>query len=229
MDRLRRFLEGQEGNGLTGSGENSSRGATWFFDYVSPYAYLQAELLARRQSPVAIHPCPVLFAGILNHWGQLGPAEIPPKRRFTYQHVRWLARRHGIPLRFPGAHPFNPLALLRATLVAGPDWDNVRRTFRFVWAEGRLPEGADLESLLTELAATADALEKPAIKDQLRENTDQAIALGVFGVPSLALGEQLFWGVDATDMFLDALRHPELYRDDEARRLDELPTGARRR
>lgn len=203
--------------------------ADWFFDYVSPYAYLAAELLSREEWPMQIRPVPVLFAGLLKAGGQLGPAEIPAKRRFTYRHIRWLARHHDIALRFPAAHPFNPLVLLRATLVSGGDWPVVRRLFRFVWRDGNLPDGPELESLLDQINVPPEALDDPAIKARLKETTAMAQDGGVFGVPALRLGELVFWGVDALPMFRDALEHPDCHRDAEARRLDGLPQAATRR
>ena len=83
--------------------------AVWYFDLVSPFAYLalgEIEDLAARM-PLIFKP--VLFGAMLSHWGQLGPAEIAPKRVQTYRICVWTARERGIPFRFPPAHPFNPL------------------------------------------------------------------------------------------------------------------------
>ena len=87
--------------------------ARWYFDFISPYSYLQHTVLTRFEGLVQIEPVPILFAGLLEHHGQKGPAEIAGKRTFTYEHVAWLAERNGIALRFPASHPFNPLPLLR--------------------------------------------------------------------------------------------------------------------
>ena len=70
---------------------------------------------------------PVLFAGLLEHWGQKGPAEVPVKRRWTYRWCTWWARELGIPFRFPAAHPFNPLPHLRLALACGSKPDAVDR------------------------------------------------------------------------------------------------------
>ena len=86
--------------------------ATWYFDFISPFAYLQWRRL-RDERRLALEPVPILFAAVLDHVGQKGPAEIPGKRTFTYRFVHWQARRAGVPLRFPPAHPFNPMAALR--------------------------------------------------------------------------------------------------------------------
>ena len=92
------------------------------FDPVSPYAYLAFEAL-----PQALEGCsywvdygPLLFAGLLQQHGQKGPAEIEPKRAWTFRDVAWRAHALGVPLQTPARHPFNPLALLRLLLACAP-------------------------------------------------------------------------------------------------------------
>ena len=203
--------------------------ADWYFDFVSPFAYLQCELLPRLERSLRIRYRPVLFAGLLQAHDQKGPAEIPAKRRFTYRHVVWQARRLSIPLKFPAAHPFNPLPLLRLAIVADCAPDAIRKIFRFVWRDGRL---GDLPIEWAELKADlgiADAEARIAareVKDELRRNTDEAIARGVFGVPTLAMGEELFWGVDSTEMAAEFLAAGCRYTDPEMTRVATLPEAA---
>jgi 2-hydroxychromene-2-carboxylate isomerase len=206
--------------------------ADWYFDFVSPFAYLQSELLAAGGLGFEVRYRPVLFAGLLGVHGQKGPAEIATKRAFTYRFCLWQARRLGIPLKFPPEHPFNPLPLLRLALACDATPDAVHRIFRFVWADGRLPdlpiEWAELTGLLG--VPDADArIASPAVKDELRRNTDEAIARGVFGVPTLALGDELFWGADATAMAVDYVAAGCRYADPEFARVAALPVGAARR
>ncbi|MBP6368625.1 MAG: DsbA family protein, partial [Burkholderiales bacterium] len=108
----------------------------WYFDFVSPFAYLQSERLASLPPRVSIRFRPVLFAGLLNANGQKGPAEITAKRTFSYRFVVWQARKLGIPLKFPHEHPFNPLPLLRLAIACDCAPDAVHRIFRFVWKDG---------------------------------------------------------------------------------------------
>ena len=97
---------------------STTRTADWYFDFISPFAYLQWQ--AVRRLPGIVPVCrPVLLAGLLSHHGHKGPAEIPSKRLFTYRHAQWRADRAGIPMTFPPAHPFNPLAALRLCIAAG--------------------------------------------------------------------------------------------------------------
>jgi 2-hydroxychromene-2-carboxylate isomerase len=112
--------------------------ADWYFDFVSPFSYLQCERL--QALAASIRPHPVLFAAILDANGQKGPAEIPAKRVFTYRFVIWQAKALGIPLKFPHAHPFNPLPLLRLAIACESRLDAITQIFRFVWRDGRLPD-----------------------------------------------------------------------------------------
>ena len=95
------------------NGRDAVRRAEWFFDFISPYAYLQFHQLRRLPDDIDVRFRPVLFAGLLNHWGQLGPAEILAKKRHTFLLTRWRAQKLGLPFRPPPRHPFNPLTLLR--------------------------------------------------------------------------------------------------------------------
>ena len=177
------------------------------FDVVSPYAYLAFErlpqVLAGCSYEVAYRP--VLFAGLLQHWGQKGPAEIEPKRAWTFRQVHWLAQQHVITLDTPALHPFNPLPLLRLALACGPNRRIVEAVFRHAWVGGHDPNDAQR---LAELTARLAPLRDPAgadVKTELRRLTDEAVAGGLFGVPSFVLDGRLFWGLDALPMLRDAL------------------------
>lgn len=203
----------------------------WYFDFISPFAYLASRQIDHLPEQLMLRPKPILFAGLLKHWGQKGPAEITKKRQFTYQFVLWQAQRLGIPLRFPPMHPFNPLVSLRLALAAGSSLEAIHHIFHFIWGEGRLPD------LPIELSELCDRLQLPdgatriaseEVKADLRANTDEAIARGVFGVPTLAINEQLFWGVDALPMALDYLQQAPLFATKEYRQLSALPAGVKR-
>jgi len=205
--------------------------ADWYFDFVSPFSYLQCEQLPVLERSLRVRYRPVLFAGLLEAHDHRGPAEIPAKRRFTYRFVVWQARQLGIPLKFPAAHPFNPLPLLRLAIAADCEPDAVRKIFRFVWRDGRL---GDLPIEWAELTAelgypdAAERIDSAEIKDALRRNTSEAVARGVFGVPTLAIGDELFWGADATAMAGDYMAAGCRYTDPEMTRVANLPVGAER-
>jgi len=206
--------------------------ADWYFDFISPFSYLQSERLASLGPKLTVRYRPVLFGVLLSHHGHKGPAEIPSKRAFTYRQVIWLARKQGIALKFPPEHPFNPLPLLRLAIACDCAPDAVQRIFRFVWRDGRLPdlpiEWAELTHDLG-LADAAARIADPAVKEELRRNTDEAISRGVFGVPTLAIGGELFWGADATDMARDFVNAGCRYDDPEYARVVALPSGVTRK
>jgi 2-hydroxychromene-2-carboxylate isomerase len=203
----------------------------WYFDFISPFAYLQWRRLRRDHADVALNPKPVLFAGILDHVGQLGPAEIPQKRRHTYRIVLWQAREAGIPLHFPPAHPFNPLPALRLCLAAPDRMQAIDAIFAHLWEHGRQGDSA---ATLAGVAASlgiddpAAAIARDEVKRELLANGAEAMALGVFGVPTLKVRDELFWGNDATDLALAYARDPAML-DAEMRRVDQLPEAVQRR
>ena len=203
----------------------------WFFDFVSPYSYLQSEKLPDLPNTVRLEFKPVLFAGLLKHWGQKGPAEIIEKRKFTYKSLVWIARRENIPFTFPSGHPFNPLPLLRLSIALENRPDVVRDLFRFVFQEGKLPDDSSAWSnLIHELDVpnANELIQSDQIKQILRDNTDYAIRKGVFGVPTFRVNDTIFWGVDSFDFFLEYLENPELLADPEMQRVDNLPVASDR-
>ena len=201
---------------------------TWVFDVVSPFAYLELKQLSQLPKDAHVEFVPILFAGVLNHHGQIGNAEIVPKRRFTYRFAMWRARKMGIPMRFPPAHPFNPLGALRLILATGSKPQAVERVFDAVFAEGR--DVAD-PTVVASLAAELDikdpavALAAPELKQKLRDNTNWAIEHGVFGVPTLLIDDETFWGHDAFEMALEYLKDPQPFAA-ETQTAESLPYGA---
>ena len=174
---------------------------------------------------------PILFAGLLNHWGQKGPAEIPAKRTDTYQYCHWYAEQHGIPFKTPPAHPFNPLNSLRLAVALNTTHEVVDLIFNYIWGEGKdahTEEGFHQLTLEAKIPNANDLISSASVKDDLRQNTEQAITLGIYGVPTFAINNTLFWGLDRTDMMLDYLENPNVLTTNEMRRLTTLPTAAER-
>jgi len=183
------------------------------FDPISPYAYLAFERLPQVLQGLSheVSYQPILFAGLLQHWGQKGPAEIAPKRDWTYRQVAWLAHQLDVPLQLPAQHPFNPLALLRLTLAASPPGLTPSRwvceqVLRHVWRGGA---DANDTARLAALAQTLAPRRDPAsaeVKDELKAATADAAARGLFGVPSVEVDGRLFWGLDGLDLLSACLR-----------------------
>ncbi len=201
----------------------------WYFDFVSPYAYLQFAAYPTLFSRPDVVLTPLVFAGLLKHWGHKGPAEIASKRIHTYRSVVWQARHLGIPFTMPPAHPFNPVPALRLALALNCSYAALRTIFEFIWKEGRSLT-VEWPALCARLGVDdADALiAQTAIKDRLRGNGEAALTAGVFGVPTFVVDGQIFWGVDSTPMLLEYLENPQLFDDAEMRRAASLPVAVHR-
>ena len=207
---------------------------TCYLDFVSPFAYLAFERLPQALQGLSWQADykPILFGAILKHLDHLGPAEIPPKRDWTYRHVLWLGHHLGVPLQMPAVHPFNPLGPLRLALGCGQDGTVSRyvaeTVFRHVWRGGA--DAADPQRL-AELATLLQPAREPAgeaVKADLRANTDEAIARGVFGVPAFEVDGKLFWGLDSLPMLREYLEGNPWFAGGDWEAVQALPAMQRR-
>ena len=186
---------------------------TFWFDPISPFACLAFEHMPQALEGLSIEVTyrPILFAGLLKHWGQKGPAEIEPKRAWTFRHVNWLGAHHGIQIDTPAQHPFNPLALLRLLIACAPEGGTPNRracelVLRHVWRGGLDANDPQRQAALArELAPLRDPA-SDGVKQALKDATAEALARGVFGVPTIEIDGRLFWGLDALPMVADYLR-----------------------
>jgi 2-hydroxychromene-2-carboxylate isomerase len=198
----------------------------WYFDFISPFAYLQWHRLKREAPELDLRPIPLLFAGLLKVWENKGPVEIAPKRSWTYAHCLWIAEQQGIPMRLPTGHPFNPLPLLRLSIALGSSHAVVDRLFAYVWRDGHLPsDPVAWPVLLKELGQTEESLQSDEIKQTLRRHGDYAAAAGVFGVPSAIVKDELIWGLDATDMLIACAADDPFFKSEAYRSAFNLPSG----
>lgn len=209
---------------------------TFWLDPISPYSYLAFEQLpqALQGLSVEVQYRPVLFAGLLKHWGQKGPAEIGPKRDWTYRQIAWLSSRHGIEFAMPAAHPFNPLPLLRLAWACTPPGLSPSRyvcetLLHHVWRGGAAADdGARLDALKTTLTPAIDPDSDDA-KQRLREATDDAIARRVFGVPTIEADGRLYFGFDALPMLREALAGAAWFDGPDWDGVARTPVGVMRR
>ncbi len=206
------------------------------FDFISPFGYLawtQIHALAARHG-AEVQPVPTLFAALLAEGKTKGPAEIPAKRRYFFKDAFRTAHLLGVPIAMPPTHPFNPLLALRVASLP-MDEDTHRRVITAIY-DATWATGAGIETA-AQVAAALDAAglpgaqlveRAPEAKDELRRATEDAIAHGVFGVPTMRVDGELFWGVESfghLERFLDG--------KDPLRGLDlsklEVPASATRR
>lgn len=207
---------------------------TFYLDFISPYAFLAFEKLpeALKGISYSVTYKPLLFAGLLKHHGQLGPAEIAGKRAWTYRQVMWLAQQQGIPLKLPASHPFNPLALLRLAVACDthgvPNRYVCETIFRHVWQSGL--DAADTQrvfALAAQLAPQRD-MNSAAVKAQVTAHSHEAIAQGVFGVPTMVVDGKHFWGLDALPMLRACLLGERWFAGADWEAASQLPVGIQR-
>ncbi len=209
------------------------------FDFVSPYAYLawtQIHRMAARHGAI-VSPVPVVFGALLDAHGSKGPAEIPAKRIYIFKDCVRLAHLLGVPFRPPPSHPFNPLLALRAASL--PMADEARRAlvdrlYAEAWGGGR---GVTDPAVVAE-AATAAGLDGASVvkqsgeqdaKDRLRKQTEEALAAGAFGVPTMLAGGELFWGVDSLPSLELRLEGKDPVTPELLARWQDLPASAVRK
>ena len=188
----------------------------FYFDLSSPYSYLAATqldaLAARHGASVAWKP--MVLAAVFKAADNHMPAQSPPKARYMLDDLQRWARQYGVPFEMNSRFPLNAIKPERLVIAAEPTGragELALALFRAMWAEDRDIASAEVMAEVARAAGLdADALlaaiEAPAVKDRLRAYTDEAIALGVFGAPTFAVGDAIFWGNDRMHHLEDALR-----------------------
>jgi 2-hydroxychromene-2-carboxylate isomerase len=211
----------------------------FWFDFISPYAYLawqRIHAVAEAHGRELVYR-PVLFAGLLNHWGQLGPAEIPPKREFVFRQVSRRAAALSVPLLPPPSHPFNPLLGLRlASLELAPAQQRrlIDLLYRATWGGGPgITDPSVVAGLLDQAGFAGEQLiaeaQSPASKQRVLDRGAEAIAAGVFGVPTMIVDGELFWGDDSFAELEQVLRGEDTLDRVGMARWAALPASADRR
>ncbi|PRB82988.1 2-hydroxychromene-2-carboxylate isomerase [Pseudomonas sp. MYb185] len=186
-----------------------SKQVEFFFDVGSPASYLawtQIGALAERHGAEVVYQ-PMLLGGVFKATGNASPATIPAKGRYTRVDFQRFARRYGVPFQHNPFFPINTMQLMRgAAAYLGTDrfLPYVEAVFQAMWVDGKdmgSPEviaevlggaGFDVTELLQKI-------NDPAVKDRLRQITERAIERGVFGAPTLFVGEEMFFGQDRLD------------------------------
>lgn len=194
-----------------------SKSVEFYFDFGSPTSYLAytqlpgicaaagAELVYR----------PVLLGGVFQATGNASPIAVPAKGRYTLIDMQRFARRYGVPLKMNPHFPINTLLLMRA--ATGVQLRQPERfeallacVFKGMWVDAlNLSDAAVLGPLLAEAGFDPQALlalaAEQEVKDALKANTEAAIKRGMFGAPTLFVGDEMFFGQDRLDFVREAL------------------------
>jgi len=188
------------------------RHVDWFFDFTSHYSYLQIERLSRINDQFEFRCRPLSLPLLLDFWNNEGPSAIGPKLEFTYRQSMWIAGRMGVDLRFPPVHPFAAERYLLLAASMDSPMDVVLTIFRAIYRSGADPTStAFFATVVDRLRSQPGFSHRRSDADSqlvLDENLRLATSAGVFGTPTLLVDETIFWGFDATEMFLDAVDVP---------------------
>lgn len=182
----------------------------FYFDFLSPFSYFAWNKL-QSHSELSIHYKPVALGPLLNHWGIKGPGEVEPKREFLLKQCLRYAAKNKIDFTTPQTHPFNSLYALRLALksVAGDLQSDVIKALWLAGWQKRIDMGGpeELQKVLKEAGLPAEELYEKSFsreaKQELKANIQEAISFGAFGVPTMVVGDELFWGNDAVESMLD--------------------------
>ncbi len=207
------------------------------FDYISPYSYLAWQQLGdfANEHELLVEPKPTLLAGLLNQFGHKGPAEIEPKRIYMFKDCHRAATQLGVPFAPVFSHPFNPLPSLRATLLDMDDQTRERlvtNLFLATWAESRDVGSAEVVAEVCADAGVPDALERiqdSKVKNRLLDASREAIELGVFGVPTMIVDAEPFWGTDSFPHLARYLRGEDPVRPEDVEAWLAVPASAQRK
>lgn len=187
----------------------------YFFDYVSPFAYLadtQLPQLAARTGAEIVYR-PFLLGGVMQASHNSPPINVPNKGRYMFTEIQRWSRRYKVEAN-PNPHfPVNTLTAMRVSVaaLAEPRFSDLHRAlFRAVWVDGQnLAEEAALRSIVDAIGLDSTRLlartKEQEVKDTLRRNTEDAVERGAFGAPTFFVGEEMFWGNDRLDFVEEAL------------------------
>ncbi len=190
--------------------------ARFLFDVGSPTAYLAWKRLPgmAARTGATIEPVPILLGGIFKATGNAPPGTVAAKGRWMADDMALWARRDGTPFAMNPRFPINTTAMMRGCVAAAHRGEFQAYTdavFAGMWRDAKdMGDLAVLAGVLADAgldpAAYAAAIESQPVKDELRANTEAAVAAGVFGAPSFFVGDRLFFGQDRTDFVELALK-----------------------
>jgi len=193
-----------------------SRTIEFFFDFGSPTTYLAWTQLPRiaAECGATIEWRPMLLGGVFKATGNASPVTVPAKGRWMAGDIARWAERYGVPFAFNPHFPINTLTLMRGAVGVQLRWPQdlaryVEAVFRAMWVEPRnLGEPEVLAQTLASAgfdAGFTDIVADPEVKAALIANTEEAVRRGVFGAPTMFVGDEMFFGQDRLEFVREAL------------------------
>ena len=194
-----------------------SHAVEFYFDVGSPAAYLAWTQLPRiaREARSEIEYRPFLLGGVFQATGNRSPMEVPAKGQYLQDDLQRFAKRYGVPFRHNPFFPINTLMLMRGALglqlrEPGRMVPYVDAVYRAIWVDGKnMNDPATVAGVLKEAGFDPEKIlalaSDPAVKDELKVVTQEAVARGVFGAPTFFVGTQMFWGQDRLDFVKEAM------------------------
>ncbi|MEL3890564.1 2-hydroxychromene-2-carboxylate isomerase [Ferrovibrio sp. MS7] len=187
----------------------------FLFDYGSPTCYLaytQLPVLAAKYNAEILWK-PILLGGVHKATGNRSPVEVPAKGLWMFQDLQRFAKRYGVPFKMNTHFPINTLLLMRGAVAMQregrllPYSDAI---FKAMWVDGlnlNDPQviGGVLHKAGFDPQALLSAANDEAVKQQLKSETEAAVARGVFGAPVFFVGEAMFFGQDRLDFVAEEL------------------------
>lgn len=189
----------------------------FYFDFGSPAAYLAWTQLPKlcAETGAALAYKPMLLGGVFQATGNRAPISVPLKGSYLFEDLGRYAQRYGVALKYNPHFPVNTITLMRIAaglqMRADPRFDAyVQAMFEAMWAQAKnLGDPATVAEVLAAAGVPADDLmalaADPAVKEQLRADTEAAVARGIFGAPTMFVGEKMYWGQDRLDFVREAL------------------------
>ena len=192
-----------------------ARTLEFYFDYGSPYSYLadtQVETIARRAG-AALARKPMLLGGVFKATGNASPMTVELKSKWSAFDLPMWARHYGVPFNRNPHFPVNTLALMRGAAAAQIDgvFEQYHPAmFKAMWIDALdLNQPALTARTLQDAGFAPEAVQAlaadPEVKAALKATTEEAVARGVFGAPTMFVGDEMFWGQDRLDFVREAL------------------------
>ncbi|MBB2494423.1 2-hydroxychromene-2-carboxylate isomerase [Aquipseudomonas ullengensis] len=195
-----------------------SKSVEFYFDFGSPTTYLawtQLPGICAAHGAELIYK-PMLLGGVFQATHNASPITIPSKGRFMMQDLQRFARRYQVPMQFNPHFPINTLGLMRGAVAVQQRMPErfeayLTTVFKAMWVDAlNLGDLAVLGKVLGEAGFDAPALlaltAEQEVKDTLKATTEEAVKRGVFGAPSMFVGNELFFGQDRLDFVEEALQ-----------------------